>query len=121
MTAPTGSGRAMGKSRRRSKKGDDEPMTVAAPSDGGDDSESLWFGDNGDGGGHRGRGRERNGGADATQGAHRGSSQAEETDRAEGRDRRNSNRAGHHAADGKEVKAKKVARRGLRLKGKQLY
>mmetsp|Transcript_11108 Transcript_11108/g.46363 ORF Transcript_11108/g.46363 Transcript_11108/m.46363 type:complete len:251 (+) Transcript_11108:121-873(+) len=58
------------------------------------------FGDHGDGGGHRGRGRERKcGGADATQGAHRGSRQAEETDRAEGRDQaqEEGHRAGHRA------------------------
>ena len=83
------------------------------------------FGDNGDGGGHRGRGRERNAAA-PTQ--HRaltaGLAKLKKRTVLRGVTKRK-NKAiarGIAHADRKEVKAKKkVARRGLRLEGKQLY
>ena len=83
------------------------------------------FGDNGDGGGHRGRGRERKcGGADATRALTAGLAKLKKRTVLRGVTKRK-NKAiarGIAHADRKEVKAKKkVARRGLRLEGKQLY
>ena len=115
----------MGKSRRRSKKGDDEPMTVAAPSGGG---EGGWL-----------TGSAITAMAEDTEGADANASAAAPTQHraltaglAKLKKRtvlrgvtKRKNKAiarGIAHADRKEVKAKKkVARRGIRLEGKQLY
>lgn len=116
----------MGKSRRRSKKGDDEPMTVAAPSGGGDDGGWLT-------GSAITAMAEDTEGADANANAaaptHHGALTAglaklkKRTVLRGVTKRKNKAIArGIAHADRKEVKAKKkVARRGLRLEGKQLY